>query len=366
MFTRMSRRAFLKTTALATAGLLLPRFARAEPAYDFESLPPLRKLAEAKGLFFGAAIEPELFRLNKDFSAAIKKECNLIVPENALKWRHVHPEEKKWTFRRGDALLSLAQEAGMKMRGHALVWPGALPAWVVEGVGQGRGAALLEEHIGTVLEHYRGEIFSWDVVNEALEPLHGLKDGHRRSPLFAAMGPGYIDLSFRLAAQADPKAQLVYNDFLMEADPPKAQAVLNLLRGLKDRGVPVHAVGLQAHLSTRKKLESLEWFCKGVKDLGLELLVTELDVWESVPADTDEERDRLVADKTRAFLDTIFSVMKPRQILTWGISDRNSWLSNPKANGKNKEGRLVRGLPLDEDFRRKPMWRAIYDVMAQA
>ena len=187
----------------------------------------------------------------------------------------------------------------------------------------------------------------------------------RKTSWLEALGPSYIERAFQLAAEADPGAQLVYNDYSLETDPGKAQATLTLLRKWKDKGVPVHAVGLQAHLNTDDQFHPLEHFCKEVNQLGLEILITELDVWEKTFAFDKKDRDKRVADKTKEFLDIVFSVATPKQILTWGLSDRYSWLSSAEANDQNPFGRSTRGLPLDENLRRKPMWDVINDHLRQ-
>ncbi|MEJ0062494.1 MAG: endo-1,4-beta-xylanase [Alphaproteobacteria bacterium] len=296
-------------------------------------------------------------------------ECNIVVAEGATKWDIIHPERDKWNFGPTDKLLEYAQSHGMKMRGHTLIWYEALPAWAKKALedDKSKAEALMEEHIGAVMSRYKGKFLSWDVVNEALKPGEAwwLGDQMRDTPWREAMGDSYVEKAFRMAAQADPDAQLVYNDYQIEAGSVKAKAALKLLRGLKDKNVPIHAVGLQAHMHTGSKLDPLENFCKEAKSLGLEVIITELDVFDSARA-TQEENDKRVAAKTKEFLDIISSVAVPKQILTWGLSDRHSWLSNAKWNKSNPTGRRIRGLPLDDNMRRKPMWRALHEFLEKA
>jgi endo-1,4-beta-xylanase len=366
---QLTRREFIRLSALAATGVALPSCIDekvASPDYGFESLPSLRQVAQKAGIYYGAAITAYDLAREPDLADVMVRECNLIVPENDLKWPVVRPRPGVWDFRDADKLAAFAKVHGMKMRGVPLLWYYDVPNWVRSALKEGQGEALLEEHVRRMTDRYRDAIFSWDVVNEAINPEDGLKDGLRQSPWLEALGPSYIARAFRLAATSIPEAQLVYNDYGMDYDPAKAQAILSLLRRLREQNVPVHAVGIQGHLSETQDFSPLAGFCKEVRQLGLEVLITELDVREGPwPVDV-AARDRVIAAKTKQFLDIIFSVAPPKQILTWGISDRHTWLAMPQFNPGNLFGRHVRGLPLDENLRRKPMWHVLYERLGRS
>jgi endo-1,4-beta-xylanase len=338
----------------------------ASPQYNFGDLPSLRDVAAGHGTLYGAALQPDNLAAEPDFAAAVARECNLLVPENRLLWTVIQPAPDQWDFSGADDLIDFAVAHGMRMRGVPLVWHIATPDWVKVALKEGRGLQVLERHIHTTVEHYRGRIISWDVVNEAIHPGDANKDGLRSSPWLKALGPSYIDHAYRFAAEADPNVQLVYNDFGMEDDPIKAEAVITLLKRLQRNKVPLHAVGIQGHLTAAQTFHSLPAFCRQIRDLGLEIIVTELDVCEGRQPTDVKSRDQLVANTTAQFLDILFSVAKPRQILTWGLSDRHTWLGLPQYNSYNDFGTHVRGLPLDEDCNRKPMWRVLYNALNRA
>ena len=149
---------------------------------------PLRETAAKKGILFGAALEPEILRKDRLFADAVSKECNLIVAEGATKWEALHPTPDTWNFSGGDALYDFALRNGMKMRGHTLIWEAAFPDWAKEALKEGRGEALMEEYIHTVMSHYHGKFVAWDVVNEAVEPRDGRKDFLRNTPWLQAFG----------------------------------------------------------------------------------------------------------------------------------------------------------------------------------
>ncbi len=172
------------------------------------------------------------------------------------------------------------------------------------------------------------------------------------------LGPGHVETAFRTAARIDPKARLVLNDFAFEEPSPliaaRRQAALALVRRLQDKRIPIHGVGMQAHLYADKPLdiEGLRGFLTELARLGVEVEVTELDVidWK-LPADAalrDAAAEKLVA----SYLETVFSVRPPRTIVTWGLSDRYSWIHK---TFPRKDGASARPLPLDEDYRPKPM-----------
>ena len=324
----------------------------------------LRGIAAAKQLYFGAAAAWPLLRDDETYARHFAAECNMLVPENALKMGPVHPEPDRYNFEPGDFMAAFCQRHGMKMRGHTLVWHTQIFPWFKEKVNSNNARQILEEHIRTVAGHYRGRIESWDVVNEAIEIKDGLAGGLRKTPWLELLGPEYLDMAFRAAREANPGAALVYNDYGLDyEDPPsqaKREAVLKLLRGMLERKVPLDGFGTQAHLNAanRSKFspDGLRKFLGDVAALGLRIYVTELDVVDQSLPDDINERDQAVAEFYESYLTAALSEKAVCAVLTWGLTDRYTWLArrHPRASGEP-----IRPLPLDRDYNRKPAWRAI-------
>lgn len=322
---------------------------------------PLKTAAGTKNLLFGAAAMASTLQSDPAFADQVAQQCNLLVPENDLKWDTVEPSPGVFNFAPGDYLADFTAQNGMKLRGHCLVWHYQIPSWA------GRGTDVLHQltsHITTTVSHFAGLMHSWDVVNEAVEPNDGRSDGLRNTVWLQALGPSYIDTAFRTAAAADPNAMLVYNDYGLEGDgyntSARRKAVLNLLSGMKSRGVPVHALGMQAHLSGNSfDADSLSSFMKQVASLGLKILITELDVTDKNFAADITTRDNAVANDYYKFLSTVLKQPAVEAVLTWGLSDRYTWLSQVSARS---DGQPVRPLPLDSDLKLKPAAWAIIDA----
>ena len=325
---------------------------------------PLRDRATAKKLIYGAAGEYRTLSSDKEFAACFARECAILVPEGELKWKALRPSPDRFDFTRGDWLAEFARTHNMLFRGHTLVWHEGLPKWFAGTVNKRNAEHILLEHIKTVVRHYAGKIHSWDVVNEAVFPKHGLSHSLRNSPWLQLLGLDYIDIAFRAAAEADPQALLVYNDFGLDYQyqEPKRVAVLKLLERLKLRGSPVQALGIQAHLSgdssrqfNRKMLKT---FLRDVADLGLKILITELDVSDkNLPLDFSI-RDRIVAGVYEDYLSVALEEPAVIAVLTWGLSDRYTSFDWTDL-GKRADHSPVRPLPLDTALKRKLAWNAI-------
>ncbi|WP_414583977.1 endo-1,4-beta-xylanase [Scytonema sp. PCC 10023] len=323
----------------------------------------LRQRAAAKGLIYGAAGHKEKLSSDSAFATRFAQECGILVPEGELKWAGVRPAPDKFDFTYSDWLVKFTRTHNMLFRGHTLVWYQGLPKWFKETVNRQNAEKFLVEHITTVTKHYAGQMHSWDVVNEAIEPEHKRADGLRKSPWLEFLGPEHIELAFRVAAQADPKAMLVYNDFGLEYDTPKEEArrtaVLKLLERLKSRGTPIHALGIQAHLrghEARFNPKKIRKFLADVASLGLKILITELDVIDQkLPGDT-AVRDRIVASTYEDYLSVVLDERAVIAVLTWGLSDRYTWHSSyiPRSDKAP-----VRPLPLDSNLKPKLAWNAL-------
>jgi endo-1,4-beta-xylanase len=323
----------------------------------------LRKHASARGILYGAAAREDLLVSNPELATSYAQQCGILVPEWELKWNILRPAPDKFDFTKADWLAKFAHTHGMLFRGHTLVWHEALPPWFNSTVNQQNAQKFLVEHITTVTKHYAGHMHSWDVVNEAIEPNDNQSDGLRNTPWLQFLGPDYIDLAFRVAAQADPKALLIYNDYGLEYDNPKDEAkrtaVLKLLERLKSKGTPIHGLGIQSHLTgyeTHFNPKKLRRFLADVASLGLKILVTELDVVDQKLPAAFTVRDRIVAATYEDYLSVVLAEPAVIAVLTWGLSDRYTWHStyNPRPDQA-----AVRPLPLDSQMKPKLAWNAI-------
>jgi len=358
----ISRRAFLSgvtSTAFLAAG---GDAAAAAPGLDAS----LEAQAQAKGLLFGAAVKSNQLSDDAQFAAAVLQECDILVHEWELKRHAVQRESSRINFALPDAVVEFAERNGLKVRGHTLVWHYGPPRWLQQALRDTSDESLLTDYIAAMCKHYRGRMQSWDVVNEAIEPKHGHPEGYRMDSVwYQTYGTRYVDVAFHAARAADPDTPLYYNDYFVEMAVPRHErrryCILKMLEGLKARNVPVDGLGIQGHLRPFVEQFDQEVFARFVREvqsLGLKLMVTELDVADRWgPADVTK-RDAEVAAVTRDFMDVVVENPATVGVLTWGLSDRYSWLSN-YPEYKWPDGQLSRGLPLDADMQRKPMWHAI-------
>ena len=318
------------------------------------------------GIFYGCAVKSGVLKDDAGFAGAVLDEAGMLVPEYELKRGTVEAKPGVYDFSGSDRLLDFAQTHGLMMRGHTLVWHAANPEWLVESLKNKPDERILADYIAAVAGRYRGKFHSWDVVNEAIEPKQGDAKGLRvDSPWYRAFGEGYIATAFHAARQADPQALLFYNDYNVEMaswrDSTRRVAILRLLEKLLSAGVPIDGFGVQAHLrcyGTRFNAAVFADFLNEIAAMGLKITVTELDIADiGGPAD-EKQRDRDVSELGRRFLSVALANPAVTGVLTWGLSDKYSWLSE-HADYKWPDGTLSRGLPLDGNFHRKDLWQAL-------
>lgn len=348
----------LATTAKAKAGLL-------RPALDQDT--GLRDAAAVHGRLYGSAVASYQLR-HADFTQALLREAACLVPEYEMKRNALQPAPGHYDWAPVDMLVEFARKHGLKFRGHTLVWYASNPAWLPPAVRKTRDERLFTDYIAKVMRRYGARIQSWDVVNEIVKPKEGRADGLRNSFWLETFGPGYIDTAFHAAREAAPHAQLVWNDYGCEAagaaHDRRRAATLELLEGMKARGVPIDALGLQGHLKAFGEPVDqgvLRNFLDEVKAMGLKILVTEHDVDDSDgPADA-AVRDRAVADASARFLDVVTANSAAETVLTWGLSDR---FLDPPDWRQRLRGYSPRMLPLDRELERTAMWRAMRRAFA--
>lgn len=380
-----SRRAFLKTATAAAAASGLAAIwpaviqgqtdggaAGAGSTGGFTGDESLRAHADSRGMLVGCAVVPELLTDNPQYAGLVAGQCNILVPENAMKWEALRPAPDKFDFSGADTILTFAATHGQKVRGHNLCWHEALPPWFAATVTKDNAHRFLSEHIRTVAGRYAGKLQAWDVVNEAVDPKSGRADHLRKSPWLDMIGPDYLDVAFRTARQADGTALLTYNDYGIELDTPdqtaKRDAVMELVRGMKRRGVPIDAVGVQSHLDAAAGLPGagLRKFIRELHGTGLQVFVTELDVNDRKLMGSVAERDAAVAKVYRDYLTLVLGEPNVNAALTWGITDGYTWLRGTKYG--RADGQPNRPLPFDADYRPTPAFyaeRAAIDTRRQ-
>jgi len=359
----LSRREFLiGTSAAAVTAAFQRTTARDVPLFSgTDTSQSLGERATAKGILFGTALRGEALK-NVAYGDLVTRQCKIGVPEGALKWDMLRPSPDKYDFGAADYYYRFLNSHGMAYRGHTLVWEQALPSWFNNVVNAGNAKKMMLDHISTVVGHYAGKMHSWDVVNEAIEPQNGRSDGLKNTPWLQMLGPDYIEMAFRAAHEADPGARLIYNENWIEPDDrpteTKRQATLALITKLKQRGAPIHGLGIQSHLFAETFVGGPAYarFLQTVADLGLEILVTEMDIRDQHLLETIEQRDQIVAQKYYDYLAFMLQQPAVKAVLTWGLSDRYTWISqqNPRPDGSP-----VRPLLYDEDLKPKLAWKAV-------
>jgi endo-1,4-beta-xylanase len=347
-----------------------------DPKRDFTAVgeASLKERAAAKGLIYGAAMRYPALLSDAKLANCFVRECGILVPEWGLKWYvpgvPLRPNPDKFDFTEADWMAQFAKTNSLLYRGHTLVWHESLPPWFKDTVNSQNAEQVLVKHIKTVAGRYAGKMHSWDVVNEAIATYENRQDNLRKTPWLELLGPNYIDTAFRVAADTDPKALLVYNDFGLEYDTPedeaKRTAVLKLLERLKSKGTPVQALGIQAHLlggETRFNSKKLREFFSNVASMGLKILITELDVTDKNLPKNTAVRDRIVAASLEDYLAVALDEPAVIAVLTWGLSDRVTWLSDFQSRS---DGAAVRPLPMDADLKPKLAWNAIARALDSA
>jgi endo-1,4-beta-xylanase len=309
---------------------------------------PLADAAEMMGRLMGTAIAGH--RLSEvAYADAARAEFNYVTPENEMKWDALQPVSGLFTFEAADAVVAFAEQNGMQVKGHTLVWHLQLPTWVTALTNATDVRNAMLSHITAVVTHYRGRVASWDVVNEAWENGMAMRD----SVFHQYLGPDYVAEAFQAARAADSTAVLVYNDFAAEGMSAKANAVYTMVADLKARGVPIDGVGMQMHTSPTGGPATTDFVSnvRRLAALGLQVAITEMDV-HICTSDLETQR--------RRYHDLVAAcVAEPacNAVSVWGITDKYSWL--------NDSGRCDAPRPLlfDDTFGKKPAYRGVLEAL---
>lgn len=359
---QLSRRSF---SALALAAVGLWRNAWA-------ALPSLARAFGGK-MLVGAAVRPEWF--DGEVGDLVRSQFSVVVAENAMKPEALAPTEYSYAFAAADRLVDAALAAGLKVRGHTLLWHQQMPAWFLleEGKTVSRDTliARIEKYIADVVGHFRGRVFAWDVVNEAfaLEEKGVASDeaGMRLSPLRSIVGPEFVEIAFRAAEKADPDALLFYNDYETQS-PRKLAALSTFLGALKARGVKVDGLGHQCHCSmAHPSAADLERAIDAYARLGLVQHITELDVALNARLQDNKIQQAtpaLLQAQARRYRELVTLFLRKRAqvsaLLFWGIDDAHSWLRDWPVR------RFEAPLLFDAQLKPKPAFHAVLAAAREA
>lgn len=348
------------------------------PTVPARSTHTMRRAAETH-LAIGAAVEPRYLD-NPAYAALLAREFNSVTAENAMKPMAVHARRGELTFEAADRLVDFAEEHHMQVIGHVLVWHQSSPSWLFENqagepLPREEALANMREHIHAVVGHYRGRVRGWDVVNEAISDTGPYL---RDTPALRAIGEDYVIKAFEFAHEADPNAELYYNDYNIAVLLKRAKA-LRLVNELLDAGVRLDAVGVQGHWlvdwpSVGEIKDGLDAFL----DLGVSVDITELDI-DPLPrqraggADISaieqagdnpyvdgmpEEAQQKLARRYAELFDLFLSEPGVRRVTLWGVDDGASWL-----NFFPVQGRTNHPLLFDRDLQPKPAYYAVLNSL---
>lgn len=309
----------------------------------------------------------------------VKKHFNSVVAENCMKCQVIHPEEERYDFRQADEFVKFGEENGMFIIGHCLIWHSQLAPWFcADKDGKDVSAEVLKqrmwEHISTVVGRYKGRVKGWDVVNEAI-----LEDGSfRKSKFYEILGEEFIPLAFQFAHEADPEAELYYNDYNMHAE-GKRNTVVKLVNDMKDKGLRVDAVGMQGHMgmdypdmgefeqsilaysSTGAKVMITEWDMSALPTVNRTANISDTLAYrkalnpypESLPDSVSERWNARMADCMNLFMKHADVISR---VTAWGVCDGDSW-----KNDFPIKGRKDYPLLFDRDYQPKPFVRVLLE-----
>ncbi|MFG2021531.1 endo-1,4-beta-xylanase [Actinomadura geliboluensis] len=310
----------------------------------------LGEAAAAKGRVFGTAAAQGHMG-ESAYVTTLDREFNQLTPENEMKWETTEPSRDSFNFSAADQLVSHAQAQGMAIRGHTLVWHSQLPGWVSNISSRDDLLSVMRNHIAKEAGHFAGKVDYWDVVNEAFQD----GSGARRDSVFQrVIGDGYIEEAFRAARQADPNAKLCYNDYNIDGQNAKSNAVYNMVQDFKARGVPIDCVGLQAHLTLGNVPSDMQANMQRFAALGVDVHITELDIRMNTPADSSKLATQ--ANDYKKVVSARLAVSRCNVITVWGITDKYSWVPDTFPG----EGAA---LLFDDNYNKKPAYTAVLEAL---
>jgi endo-1,4-beta-xylanase len=327
----------------------------------------LRQEAENDAVLVGTAVRPSQLS-EQSYASTLAREFNMLEPEDAMKWWVLRPDAATYDFRQGDEVVRFAQGHQMKVRGHCLVWGRHNPDWLTQAHFSSRQLSrLLREHITRVMKHYAGEVFAWDVINEALDENGNVRDSlwHNQPGIGSQTGTAYIEQVFRWARKADPRALLFYNEAEGEGLNRKSDAIYAMVKDFRRRGVPIDGVGFQMHIPTLDAdvaaiAANIAANITRLTALGVQVHITELDVSLPVDSNGQPRPDDLIhqAEVYRGIVRACLNSAGCTAIQTWGFTDKYSWI------GSHSRGARGQALPFDRAYQPKPAYRAVLEELS--
>lgn len=339
------------------------------------SKPASLKQAFKNNFLIGTALNSRQIE-EKDSNAAVlvPQQFNAITPENIMKAEVIHPKWDSYNFELADKIVAYGKKYSLKVNGHTLIWHSQLPGFVKNMKDADSVKQFFTNHINTIASRYAGKVFSWDVVNEALE-----EDGSMRKSIFLnKLGEDYIVEAFRLAQKAAPNTELYYNDYNIE-QPKKRAGAIALIKKIQAAGVRIDGVGIQGHWRAYSvPLKEIEESINEFAALGIKVMFTELDLgvlpnpWDGDAADVNIKAtysakmnpyanglpDSMQVKLTKGYEDLFKLFLKHKskvsRITFWGVNDGQSWL-----NGWPIPGRTNYPLLFDRNFKPKPAFDAV-------
>ncbi|MDR0784593.1 MAG: endo-1,4-beta-xylanase [Treponema sp.] len=337
------------------------KFVKLDPSLRPKAEVNIPNLRDKVPFDIGAAVSVDDVDFSSEWAQLLMKHFSILVAGNEMKRDTVEPSEGKYNWGPADKIVDFAMNTGNRVRWHTLVWHSQNPDWLFKGAGATKAGLdqRMKTYIQTVMRKYRGDVDSYDVVNEVLDENGKL----RNSEWLRIIGPEYINNAFRYAREADPKAQLVINDYNLASNPRKRQGMYDLVKDLKARGVPVDAIGMQMHIDIKNPSvsaikETIELFAS----LGVKVLVTEMDM-SIYTSDTEPKKTvtpailQEQATRYRAIFDVFKEEYQKKNldaVVIWGTSDNLSW-----KNDFPTPGRTDAPLLFDSKLKRKPAFDAI-------
>lgn len=328
----------------------------------------LRDAAENAGVLIGAAVRPSLLS-ETAYASTLAREFNMVEAEDAMKWRTLRPDANTFDFRQGDEIVCFAQAHQMKVRGHCLAWDHDNPDWLKQGhFSTHHLSRLLHQHIARVMKHYAGQVFAWDVINEALDENGDVRDSvwfNQPGIGLSGRGNAYIEQVFRWAHKADPHALLFYNEAEGEGLNRKSDAIYAMVKDFRRRGVPIDGVGLQMHVPAidvdiAAIAANLSANIARLTALGVQVHITELDV--SLPLNTDGQPRpadlNRQADIYRSIVRACLDNSGCTAIQSWGFTDKYSWI------GSHSHHTRGQALLFDRSYQPKSAYGAVLEELS--
>jgi len=364
----MKRRDLLLGSLGLGASFVLSELLRASPISSGGAVGSLKALAARSGLKLGVQAGKASLQV-PEFVQFVTENFSLLTPGNELKWPSLRPTAETYNFEVADWMIEFCQSHGLLVHGHNLCWnsPSANPAWFPSVLTRDNARHYLTDHITTVMKRYRGRIESWDIVNEPVVFWSKRPDGLYPGIWLNLIGAEYIDIAFHAAQAADPSSLRVLNCYYVEQDNPDfektRELTIALLQQLLKRGVPIQAIGIESHLDASAPIGGVSYirFIEKVRDMGLQVLITELDVDDSqVPGDK-RNRDRVVAQRYYDYLTEVVPAGNTNRVIFWTPSDRWNWLNSTNLPPKFRRADNQPHRPglLDDALQKKPAFDAV-------